>query len=63
MRADKGQPHFAPTSVGVLVDPAFLRSAMIDANGDRHAETVSRPTLHLRWKDTMHAIAAALRRH
>lgn len=62
MLTHQGQPRYAPASVGVLVDTAFLRGTMIDANGDRHAESVTRPTLRLRWKGTMHAIVAAFRR-
>lgn len=63
MHAHQAQPHYAPSSVGALMDPAFLRAAVNDANGDRRAESTPSPTLRLRWRAAMHAVAAALRRH
>ena len=63
MHAHQDQPHYAPASVGALMDTAFLRGAVIDANGDRRAETTSSLTLRLRWRGAMHAVAAVFRRH
>ena len=63
MHAHQDQPHYAPASVGALMDTAFLRGAVIDANGDRPAERTSSATLRLRWRIAMHALAAAFRRH
>lgn len=56
------QPHYSPSSVGALMEPAFLRDVMLNANGDRHAETSSLSTLRLRWQGALHTIAVALRR-
>lgn len=65
MHAHQDQPHYAPASVGALMDPVFLRAAVIDANGDRHAERTSsaRLRLGLRWRIAVHAVAAVFRRH
>jgi hypothetical protein len=63
MHAHQVQPHYAPSSVGALMDPAFLRNAVIDANGDRRAESIASPSLQRRWRMAIDAIAAAFRRH
>jgi len=63
MDAHHAQPHYAPSSVGGLMDPAFLRSAVMDANGDRRDDAASPQTLRLRWRGALHAIAVAFRRH
>jgi len=63
MHAHPVQPHYAPTSVGALMDPAFLRNAVIDANGDRRAESTASPSLRQRWRLAVDAITTALRRH
>jgi hypothetical protein len=61
MHAHPTEPHYAPASVGALMDPTFLRDAVRDANGDyRTAERLS-PMLLLRWRDAMRALAAACR--
>ena len=57
------QPRYAPTSVGALMDPAFLRHAVMDANGDRRDETATLATLRWRWRGAIHAMAAAFARH
>ena len=62
MHAHQTQPHYAPASVGALMDPGFLRSAVIDANGDRPAERIPPVPLRLRWQLVMHAVAAVFRR-
>lgn len=50
MRADSYQPHYAPSSVGGLMDPAFLRSARLDADGGpRNLETIEVQTQGL-WE-------------
>ncbi len=56
------QPHYTPSSVGALMDPGFLRGAVIDANGEHRVESNS-PTLRSRLQVAMHAVAVALRRH
>jgi hypothetical protein len=55
--------HYSPSSVGALMDTAFLRSVMIDANGDRRRESPAPSALRLRWQSAMHSLAVALRRH
>ena len=56
------QPHYAPSSVGALMDPAFLRSVMIEANGEHRPEALSPSPLLLRWQGAWHNIAFALSR-
>ena len=63
MHAHRDQPHYAPASVGALMDPGFLRGAVNDANGDRRAENSSSASLWLCWQLAMHAVAIAFRRH
>jgi len=63
MHAHQDQPHYAPASVGALMDTSFLRGAVIDANGDRRAETTPSATLRLRWRAAMDAVAAVFKRH
>ena len=63
MRAHQTQPHYAPASVGALMDPGFLRGAVIDANGDRRAERSTPVPLRRRWQLVVHAVAAIFRRH
>jgi len=36
MHAGQAPLHYAPSSVGALMDPVFLRGAVLDADGDRH---------------------------
>ena len=40
MHASQAPLHYAPASVGALMDPEFLRGAVSDADG-RHPSTVS----------------------
>jgi hypothetical protein len=63
MHAHHVEPHYAPSSVGALMDPVFLRGAVIDANGGHRAEGASPPRLWLRWRRAIRAIATACRRH
>lgn len=62
MHPHQAQPHYAPASVGGLMDPAFLRDAMIDAYGDRRAVPTSPTTLLLRWRAVMHTITVSFQR-
>jgi hypothetical protein len=63
MHAHQDQPHYAPASVGALMDPAFLRAAVNDANSDRRAENTSSATVWLRWRIAIHAVAVVFGRH
>jgi hypothetical protein len=63
MNAHHAQPHYAPTSVGALMDPAFLRNAVMEANGDRREEAATLATWRWRWRGAVHAFATAFRRH
>jgi hypothetical protein len=56
------EPHYTPSSVGALMDPGFLRSAVIDAQGEHRVKSQA-STLRLRLQEAMHAVATALRRH
>jgi len=56
------EPHYTPSSVGALMDPGFLRNAVIDAQGEHRAANAA-STLRLRLQSAMHVVAAALRRH
>jgi len=38
MHAGQTPLHYAPASVGGLMDPVFLRRAVLDAEGGRHAD-------------------------
>lgn len=62
MHPHQAQPHYAPASVGVLMDPAFLRDAMIDAHGDRRVPAASLVTLLSRWREAIHTVAVSFRR-
>lgn len=57
------QPHYAPASVGGLMDPAFLRGAMLDAEGGRRAKSTSLPAKRPRWRTAVQAVAAFFRRY
>jgi hypothetical protein len=64
MDAHKGQAHYPPSSVGALIDPAFVRGAAMDANEERRAEAAFRASsFRLRWASAIRALAGALRRH
>jgi len=64
MHAGQVPLHYAPVSVGALMDPAFLRDAVHDAEGEQHhgsAPTRWRPMP--RWRVAVErAIARILRR-
>jgi hypothetical protein len=63
MDAHHLQPHYTPSSVGALMDTAFLRNAVMEANGDRRGVTATSSNLHWSWRHAIHAITAAFRRH
>ena len=63
MHAHQAEPHYAPASVGALMDPVFLRGAVIDANGGRRDERDPSLALQQRLRVAMQAVAAVFRRH
>lgn len=63
MHEHNGHAHYAPASVGALIDTAFLRRAAMDANDERRIERASPSAMRLRWIGAMRAFAFALRRH
>ena len=63
MHEHHGQAHYAPASVGALIDTAFLRRAAMEANDERRAERTLPSAMRLRWIDAMRALIVALRRH
>ena len=63
MRADSTQPHYAPSSVGGLMDPAFLRGARHDADGLPPVFHGEPPALWLRLQQAVHSVVAAMRHH
>lgn len=58
MSANHTQPHYAPASVGGLMDPAFLRGAMGDADAHHHPMAAD-PSA--RWSRLRQAVLAAAR--
>lgn len=62
MHGSPERPHYSPASVGVLIDPAFLRRAMLDANGYPQGIAVSSATLLSRWRSVVGTVAVALAR-
>ena len=63
MRADSNQPHYAPSSVGGLMDPDFLRSARYDADGRQPVYADERPGLWLRLQQAVQSMLAVMRPH
>jgi hypothetical protein len=51
-----------PGWTGALMDPGFLRSAALDANGEHASEPARGPTLRERWPVLRGALFRALRR-
>ena len=49
MHAGRIQDHQTPSSVGALMDPAFLRGAVLDADGDHPADTGAWPPMPALW--------------
>lgn len=63
MHEHNGQAHYAPASVGALIDTGFLRHAAMEANDERRAERARPSALRRRLSEAMRTLAAALRRH
>lgn len=62
MHSDQTHLHYSPSSVGALMDPVFLRGAVVDAEGGRRTECPSAPRMKLDWRAAMHVLFDALRR-
>lgn len=66
MHAGQVPLHYTPSSVGALMDPAFLRVAVLDAGGEPHASFSAWPPMPPRLRAAWRAIQstlARLRRH
>ncbi len=63
MRADSNQPHYAPSSVGGLMDPAFLRGARHDADGAPPAFHTAPAPIWLRLQAAVQHMVSAIRHH
>jgi hypothetical protein len=63
MHRHLGQPHYAPCSVGALMDPGFLRDAVSDANGERRVEVALFWIVLLCKLAPLGAWAAVVQRH
>jgi hypothetical protein len=61
MHAGQTHFHFTPSSVGGLMDPAFLRAAMQDADGMRLSIKNARSPVAKRWLAVRRAIAVLFR--
>ena len=60
MPVNHTQPHYAPSSVGGLMDPAFLRGAMSDVNGG-HRPMTAGVDAAAAWPRLRQAVLAAVR--
>jgi len=58
MYTPREQPHYTPSSVGALMDPAFLRRAVRDAQASGHAAVPPVKPAATRWQRAMRAVAA-----
>ncbi len=62
MPVNHTQPRYAPSSVGGLMDPAFLRGAMSDANGGhRPMAAATGIDAAAAWPRLRQAVLAAVR--
>jgi hypothetical protein len=57
MHAGQTPLHYAPASVGALMDPGFLRGAVLDADGGVRTLPV-KPRWHKRTSDIWRALIA-----
>lgn len=60
MHAGRDSPHYAPTSVGALMDTAFLRHAAHEFRGEHHATAETRPRLRQAWRSSLRRAIARL---
>jgi len=63
MHPSQSQVHYAPASVGALMDPAFLRGVVLDADGV-HPPGADTPRIAVkeRWRMALRSAASLLRR-
>ena len=63
MHSSQSQVHYAPASVGALMDPEFLRGAVLDADGVHQLGADSRRiAARERWRIALRSAASLLRR-
>lgn len=62
MHANQTHLRYAPSWVGGLMDPGFLRHAVHDAEGEHDAEDHTPPSTWLAWKRAADSVAAFFRR-
>ena len=53
MHSPHSHPHYAPSSVGALMDPGFLRRAVDDAEAQGHAQRSRVPLPKSAWRCAM----------
>ena len=63
MHADEARLHYAPTSVGALMDPTFLRDAVRDAEGGYRAVMAPSRALFARSIQAMRRFRLRMRAH
>ena len=53
MHSPHSHPHYAPSSVGALMDPGFLRRAVDDAESQGHAQQAWIPAPKFAWRSAI----------
>ncbi len=53
MHSPNSHPHYAPSSVGALMDPGFLRRAVDDAESQGRAQQAQVPAPKAAWRSAM----------
>ena len=62
MHAGQIPLHYTPTSVGALMDPAFLRGAVLDADGEHHGSSSRWPPMPPRLRAALRVMTNTLAR-
>ena len=60
MHAGQTPLHYEPASVGGLMDPVFLRGAVLDAEGGRDADAGTGATRRRHWRAAWRRLVARL---
>jgi len=62
MQTQQTHVHYAPSSVGALMDPAFLREAVLDAeSAGRHEQATAGRSIRARCGAALHAASLFIR--